>query len=441
MLTYVDYSAAFDTVSHKFLDKALAEANAPIKVRAMFRAVYSAASAFTTVPKPEGKRAKSDVFKIRRGVVQGDITSPLYFILALELIMRRHDAVAGKGVPLAHTMLHTLGYADDISLIDAGDEDGTDRTTTRLTSIAKGSKRDADMEINIAKTKAQHVREQDQVSKTTNAEASKLCKFVCPHLNCNFRFYSKRGLQVHMGKCKWKNDFEIEKILECKGPVCVRRYLVKWKGYQETTWEPRVICTLRTLPHLKNKTIATSMAVWAHRCPTCDLPFSSQRAIKINMGRYHKSDEATKEQDFSNRLADRAVRIQKLKAQQSTSRPAIYCNEVKLENVFNFVYLGTLLSADGNQAHDIKRRIALATTQCGKLRHIFDSNNITLHLKLRLYKAAVCSVLMFGCETWMFDMKTMRQINGINSLLLARITGNSAAHEARPATTSFNLVK
>ena len=118
----------------------------------------------------------------------------------------------------------------------------------------------ADMEINIAKTKAQHVREQDQVSKTTNAEASKLCKFVCPHLNCNFRFYSKRGLQVHMGKCKWKNDFEIEKILECKGPVCVRRYLVKWKGYQETTWEPRVICTLRTLPHLKNKTIATSMA-------------------------------------------------------------------------------------------------------------------------------------------------------------------------------------
>ena len=59
------------------------------------------------------------------------------------------------------------------------------------------------------------------------------------------------------------------------------------------------------------------------------------------MGRYHESVEVTKDQDFSNRLEDRAVRIQKLKAQQS-NRPVIYCNEVKLENVFNFVYLGTL---------------------------------------------------------------------------------------------------
>ena len=71
-LTFVDYSAAFDSVSHKFLDEALAEANAPIKVRAMFRAVYAAASAHTTVPAPDGKTVKSEIFPIRRGVVQGD---------------------------------------------------------------------------------------------------------------------------------------------------------------------------------------------------------------------------------------------------------------------------------------------------------------------------------------------------------------------------------
>ena len=41
-ITFVDYTVAFDTVSlsHKFLDKALKEAGAPAKVRAMFRAVY-----------------------------------------------------------------------------------------------------------------------------------------------------------------------------------------------------------------------------------------------------------------------------------------------------------------------------------------------------------------------------------------------------------------
>ena len=40
----------------------------------------------------------SEPFPINRGVVQGDILSPLYFILALEMILRRHDNVAGKGV-------------------------------------------------------------------------------------------------------------------------------------------------------------------------------------------------------------------------------------------------------------------------------------------------------------------------------------------------------
>ena len=48
--TFVDYSAAFDTVSHKFLDLALADAGASHKSRAIFRAIYRAASASTKVP-------------------------------------------------------------------------------------------------------------------------------------------------------------------------------------------------------------------------------------------------------------------------------------------------------------------------------------------------------------------------------------------------------
>ena len=120
LFTFVDYSAAFDSVSHKFLDQALAETNSPIKVCAMFRVVYAVASAHTTVPAPDGKTVKSDIFQIRRGVVQGDMTSPLYFILALKLIMRRHDEFPGKDVSLPSMMLHTLGYADDIALIDYG---------------------------------------------------------------------------------------------------------------------------------------------------------------------------------------------------------------------------------------------------------------------------------------------------------------------------------
>ena len=134
------------------------------------------------------------------------------------------------------------------------------------------------------------------------------------------------------------------------------------------------------------------------------------------------------------------MKVQKLVLQQANRSVVQYCG-VNLENVFKFAYLGTIVAADGNQMYDIKRRIAMATTRCGKLRHIFDSNRITLHLKLRLYRAAVCSVLIYGCESWMLTPSTMRKLNGANSLLLSRITGASPATEARPATTSFNLVQ
>ena len=109
-----------------------------LKIRAIYRAIYKAASAYTTVPSTDGKQVKSKSFAIRRGVVQGDITSPLYFILALELILRRHDKFAGKGVPLGAVMVHTLGYPDDAALADLGDEEGIELASKRVTSIDKG---------------------------------------------------------------------------------------------------------------------------------------------------------------------------------------------------------------------------------------------------------------------------------------------------------------
>ena len=49
--------------------------------------------------------------------------------------------------------------------------------------------------------------------------------------------------------------------------------------------------------------------------------------------------------------------------------------------------------------------------------------------------------MTYGCETWDINEKTRKRINGANSAMLARITGNSIPHEARPATTSLDLVR
>ena len=107
-INFVDYAAAFDSVSHKFLDETLHRAGASNKMRSMVREVYESARVFTTVPDADGKKIRTDVFPIMRGVLQGDIMSPLLFILVLEHILREHDKGNAKGVPLgSFCCIHT----------------------------------------------------------------------------------------------------------------------------------------------------------------------------------------------------------------------------------------------------------------------------------------------------------------------------------------------
>ena len=450
-LTFIDYTAAFDSVSHKFVDSTLEKCKVTNKLRAIFRAVYLSASAFTTVKAPDNKTVKSGSFDIRRGVVQGDITSPLYFILALEAILRIHDERSDKGVTLAETIIHTLGYADDAALVDAGDEEGILRASERVSAIAEGSRTDADMVISIPKTKVLHVRAQDAVSRTTNREAEAACKYTCPHVNCGYKFKTKHGMRVHAGKCKHKNVFVVERLLGHEGnDLFARRYLVRWEGHgpKEDRWEPR-----SHLPPDVIQDYEVAKGVydydWPHRCQVCDHPCRSEHGIKIHHAKCHKeyshipagfkNKYVRPLQDFTNRLADKAVQVEKL-AKQQENRPVIRCEGEELENKFKFKYLGTLFAADGVQDYDIAARINKAKVRCGQLSHIFDSDKLSLELKIRLYVAAVCSLLTYGSETWLLTDRVRRKINNANSIMLARISGRSYREEARPSTTSFNLV-
>ena len=73
-----------------------------------------------------------------------------------------------------------LGYADDAALLD----NRLETATTHVTTIARGSKQDADMHINTSKTEMMHVKEQGRVSPLTASEAKDVCKHKCPHADC-----------------------------------------------------------------------------------------------------------------------------------------------------------------------------------------------------------------------------------------------------------------
>ena len=73
--------------------------------------------------------------------------------------------------------------------------------------------------------------------------------------------------------------------------------------------------------------------------------------------------------------------------------------EEEVEAVAGFTFLGSKITADADCSHEIKRRLLLGRKVMTNLDIIFKSRDITLPTKIRLVKAMVFPVVMYGCES------------------------------------------
>ena len=71
-----------------------------------------------------------------------------------------------------------------------------------------------------------------------------------------------------------------------------------------------------------------------------------------------------------------------------------------VETVSDFIFLGSKITTDDDCSHEIKRHLLLGRKVMTNLDSIFKSRDITLPTKIRLVKAVVFSVVMYGCESW-----------------------------------------
>lgn len=113
----------------------------------------------------------------------------------------------------------------------------------------------------------------------------------------------------------------------------------------------------------------------------------------------------------------------------------------EIQNCWVFEYLGSLFQADGDQTPDIKLRITMTTVRAGKLREIWVAEELNLKLKFRLYKSVCYSILIYGSDVWILDVRACKLINGANAGMLSHITGRSRHEEVKGATTTFSLLK
>ena len=71
-----------------------------------------------------------------------------------------------------------------------------------------------------------------------------------------------------------------------------------------------------------------------------------------------------------------------------------------METVKDFLVLGSKITVDGHCSHEIKRHFLLRRKDLTNLDSILKSRDITLLTKVRLVKAMVFAVGMYGCESW-----------------------------------------
>ena len=71
-----------------------------------------------------------------------------------------------------------------------------------------------------------------------------------------------------------------------------------------------------------------------------------------------------------------------------------------MEIVTDFISLGSKITADGNCSHEVKRCLLLGRKAMTNLESILKSRDVTLPTKVRLVKAMVFPVVVYGCESW-----------------------------------------
>ena len=85
-----------------------------------------------------------------------------------------------------------------------------------------------------------------------------------------------------------------------------------------------------------------------------------------------------------------------------------------VEAVSDFIFLDSKITADGDCSLEIKRRLVLVRKVMTNLDSIFKSRDITLPTKVRLVKAMVFSVVMYGCESWTVKKAKCRRMMLLN---------------------------
>ena len=132
------------------------------------------------------------------------------------------------------------------------------------------------------------------------------------------------------------------------------------------------------------------------------------------------------------------LNIQKMKIMACSPITSWQIDGETMETVTDFILGGFKITADGDCSHKIKRCLLLGRKVMTKLDRILKSRNITLPTKVRLVKAMVFPVVMYGCESWTIEKAECQRIDAFQLWCWRRFLSPLDCKEISPVNPTGN---
>ena len=115
-----------------------------------------------------------------------------------------------------------------------------------------------------------------------------------------------------------------------------------------------------------------------------------------------------------NKKAGLELNFQKTKIMASGPITSGQIDGETMETVTDFIFLGSKITADGDSSHEIKKHLLLGRKAMTNLDSILKSRDVTLLTKVRLVKASVFPVIMYGHESWTIKKLSTEELMTLN---------------------------
>ena len=116
------------------------------------------------------------------------------------------------------------------------------------------------------------------------------------------------------------------------------------------------------------------------------------------------------------------LNIQKTKSTASSPITSWQIDGETVKTMADFIFLGCRITADGDCSHEIKRHLLLGRKVMTNLDSILKSRDITLSTKVRLFRAMVFPVVMYGCESWIIKKAEHQRIDAFELCCWRRLS-------------------